>query len=49
LGALEAVIAKAVQTPGADLATLTAAAEAGATKALSNLTGEISFKKEEGA
>ena len=46
MGALEAVIAKAVETPGADLATLTAAAEAGAEKALSNLTATVTIEQE---
>ena len=37
LAALESTLAKALDTPGADVATLTAAAAAGAEKALSNL------------
>ena len=45
LAALEATLAKAVATPGTDLATLTAAAEAGASKALSNLTATTTFEK----
>jgi len=44
LAALEATLAKAIDTPGADLATLTAAAEVGAAKALANLTATVTIE-----